>query len=54
MSHRRGKLKQVIAPDIFNHGVTTHTHDFVHISNSFTQPGSAESSVSGMITTLKS
>ena len=26
MSHRRGKLKQVTAPDIFNHGATTHTH----------------------------
>ena len=45
MSHHRGKLKQVIAPDIFNHGATTHTHDYVHISNSFTQLGSSESSV---------
>ena len=54
MSHRRGKLKQVFAPDIFNHGATTHTHDSVHISNSFIQPSSSESSVSGMITTLKS
>ena len=54
MSHHRGKLKQVIEPNIFNHGVTTHTHDSMHISNSFAQPGSSESSVIGMIMTLKS
>ena len=53
MSYHCNKLKQVIVPDIFNHGQITTTHNPMHAYRLLAnQPDSFESSVSSMTITL--